>query len=253
MDFTLFHFYLIFFLLGLGYATVAVLMGQLLGGHEHGDVGGHEAGGHEAGGHEAGGHDFDHGGDVADAGAADVGDVDAGDVETGDIDHGEADTDHGMADVDAGDAMPNISPLSPVTIATFSTSFGGIGAVLAKAGLPGWVSFPAAGGAGFVIAVGVFYLFYRVFSITQSTSGVSARHTIGRRAEVITPIPENGVGEIAYVLGGRRFNAPARTEDGHAIRSGASVVISRKVGGIFHIEESVEERLRRDKDRRAEV
>lgn len=156
--FMIFHFYLIFFLLGIGYAVVAVLMGQIVGGHGDGHTeaagshGGeadttHAPGGWHAGGHYAGG-------------------------------------DGGV------ESMPTISPLSPVTVATFATAFGGAGMVLDRIGLPGFLSLLVAAAAGGMIAVAVFYLFYRVFRVTQSTSGVSARQTIGREAEVIVTIPE---------------------------------------------------------------
>jgi membrane protein implicated in regulation of membrane protease activity len=224
-QFTLFHLYLIFFLLGLGYATIAVLMGQLLGGHEAAhDVGGHEAGGHEIGGHDVD-HDFGH----------DVGGHEAGadaDHDFGDHDAGH---DHAVADVDMGEAMPTLSPWSPVTIATFATAFGGTGLILDKIGMPALVSVPIAGGSGFVIAFGVFYLFYRVFSITQSTSSVSVRYAVGKHADVITPIPVGGVGEIAYVLGGRRFNVAARSEGNTAIPTGSNVIVSRIKGGSHYV------------------
>ena len=236
---TLSSFYLVFFFVGLGYAVIAVLMGQLMGGSD--TDAGHDVGGHEAGGHEAGGHDFDH--DFDHDAAIDAG-ADAGAGMDHDFDH-DADHDgggyHDAGDVDVGDGMPTISPLSPVTVATFATSFGGVGFVLNKANLPAFVSFPVAGASGFVVAVGVFYLFYKVFSITQSTSSVAERHTINRRAEIITPIPENGVGEIAYILGNRRFNAPARSDGGAAIPSGTSVIIARKDGTIFVVRPVEEE------------
>jgi membrane protein implicated in regulation of membrane protease activity len=214
--FTIFHFYLGLFLLGVGYAAVAVLMGQILGGHEQpGDVGAGHAGGYGADGHHFG----------ADAGTS--------------ADNAPGASDHpGDLAVDAGDSMPSLSPWSPVTIASFVTTLGGVGMVLDELGLPGLFTFPAAAICGAVIAAAVFYLFYRIFSVTQSSSGVSARQAIGRAAEVITPIPQNGAGEIAYVLGGRRFNSPARTEDGHPIAARASVVIVRKLAGAYYVRES---------------
>ncbi len=240
-DFTLFHFYLIFFLLGLGYAVVAVVMGQLMGGGETAEAGTAEAAGGDV--------DFD-------VGDVDIGDVDVGDVdvaEAGDFDAGadaeaaeagaDAGGEAGGADVDVGEAMPGISPLSPVTIATFATSFGGVGVILDKAMLPGWVSVPIAGGSGFVVAAGVFYLFYRVFSMTQSTSSVATRHTVGRQAKVITAIPADGTGEVAYVLGGRRFNAPARAADGEPLPGGTAVVIQRMEAGVCYVRKSAVERL----------
>jgi len=202
--FTIFHFYLIFFLLGIGYAVVAVLMGQIVGGHGdgHGEAAGSHGGGtnHSPSGEHPAGHSP------------------AGDV--------------------SGESMPTMSPLSPVTIATFATAFGGTGMVLDRIGLPGFLGVLASTAAGGMIAAAVFYLFYRVFRITQSTSGVSARQAIGREAEVIVTIPEKGVGEIAYVLGGRRFNAPARTEDGSGLHSRSLVVILGRTGAVLVVRAS---------------
>jgi len=222
--FGLFHVYLLFFLLGLGYATVAILMGQLLGGGEHG--GGHDVGG----GQDVGGHDLHVGGD---GGAGH--DVHVGGHEA---DHGDAGHGHGGLDAGVGEAMPSISPLSPVTVATFATSFGGVGLVLEKVGLPGALSIPVASASGLAVAGMVFYVFFLVFRVTQSSSGVSPRQSLGKEAEVITAIPEKGAGEIAYVLGGRRFTAPARTEDGHPIPQTASVVIVRITRGAYFVRES---------------
>jgi len=222
--FTIFHFYLGLFLLGIGYAAIAVLMGQILGGHDHpGDVGAHDAGGSEADGHGTAVHHVGGKASVSEDGAP--GPL----VHTADL------------AADGVDSMPNLSPWSPVTIASFVTTLGGVGMVLDEVGLPALLSFPAAAICGAIIGAAVFYLFYRIFSVTQSSSGVSARQAIGRPAEVITPIPPNGAGEIAYVLGGRRFNAPARTEDGHPIPAHASVVIVRRLGGAFYVRETVAE------------
>jgi len=231
--FGLFHVYLIFFLLGLGYATIAIVMGQLLGGGEH--VGGHElGGGHEIGG----GHEVGDGHDVHVAGHGPAGHDVHGGHEAG---HGAAGHGHGGAEATLAESMPSISPLSPVTVATFATSFGGIGLVLARVGLPGVVSLPLAGASGFAVAGAVFYVFFLVFRVTQSSSAVSPRQSLGKEAEVITAIPEKGAGEIAYVLGGRRFTAPARTEDGHPISRTASVVIVRITRGAYFVHESAAE------------
>jgi len=44
----------------------------------------------------------------------------------------------------------------------------------------------------------------------------------------------------------RRSAKAARTEDGHTIAKGASVVIVRQSGGSFFVRESVEERLKEE-------
>ena len=59
---------------------------------------------------------------------------------------------------------------------------------------------------------------------------------VGTKATVITPIPENGVGEIAYVQGGARYTAPARVETGGALGSGRVVKITRIVSTQFYVQ-----------------
>ena len=54
-------------------------------------------------------------------------------------------------------------------------------------------------------------------------------------ATVITPIPANGVGEIAYVQAGSRYSAPARDERGSPVANGQTVKIVRIVGSQFYV------------------
>ena len=54
-------------------------------------------------------------------------------------------------------------------------------------------------------------------------------------ATVITPIPANGVGEIAYVQSGTRYSAPARDERGAPVGNGQTVKIVRIVGSQFYV------------------
>ena len=58
---------------------------------------------------------------------------------------------------------------------------------------------------------------------------------MGVSATVLTPIPQNGVGEIAYVDSGSRYTAPARTESGCAVAGGQTVKIHRIVGTQFYV------------------
>jgi hypothetical protein len=58
---------------------------------------------------------------------------------------------------------------------------------------------------------------------------------VGVSATVISPIPQHGVGEIAYVQGGSRYTAPARTESGGAVGSGETVKINRITGSQFYV------------------
>jgi hypothetical protein len=62
---------------------------------------------------------------------------------------------------------------------------------------------------------------------------IDAARLVGTHADVITSIPESGLGEIAFVYSGTRQNAAARAVDGKAIPSPSEVEIVRVVGSSF--------------------
>src|SRR5688500_8175889 len=115
--------------------------------------------------------------------------------------------------------MPGISAFSPTIIASFVTAFGGLGIIFTRieALRRPLISAPLAALGALGIAGLVFLLFQKVFSKTQSSSESRVGTLIGQIATVISPIPENSVGEIAYVQAGTRYTAPARAESGAAI------------------------------------
>jgi membrane protein implicated in regulation of membrane protease activity len=144
--------------------------------------------------------------------------------------HAEAGFDHS--------GMPGISFFSPTVLASFVTSFGAFGLIFTR--IPAtrsvWASAPLSAAGGVVVAWLVFLLFNAMFKGTQSSSESHVGSLVGQTASVITPIPEDGVGEIAYVQGGTRYTAPARAETGHPISSGQTVKICRVVGTQFHVQ-----------------
>ena len=133
--------------------------------------------------------------------------------------------------------MPGFSPLSPTTIASFITAFGGLGMIFSKIEATGSVliSAPLAAMGGLVVAALVFWLFRSVFRRTQGSSESHVAQLVGAPATVITPIAAQGVGEIAYVQGGSRYTAPARSEEGASFANGQAVVITRIVGTTFYV------------------
>lgn len=144
---------------------------------------------------------------------------------------------HAEAGIDPQD-MPGFSALSPTTIASFITAFGGLGMVftrIEKTSSP-WISVPLAAVGAFVIAALVLTLFRTVFRTTQASSEAHISKLIGTTGTIITPIPVDGVGELAYVSGGSRYTAPARSDGGEEVRSGSSVRITRIVGSQFYVE-----------------
>src|SRR5437588_2251109 len=122
--------------------------------------------------------------------------------------HAEAGYDHS--------GVPGISFFSPTVLSCFVTAFGACGLILTRveATRNVWVSAPISAVAGVAMASLAFLLFNAMFKQTQSSSEVRVASLLGQTASIITPIPENGVGEIAYVQAGSRCTAPARTETG---------------------------------------
>lgn len=135
---------------------------------------------------------------------------------------------------------PGISFFSPTVIACFVTAFGAVGLILTRidATRSVWISAPISMVAGFIIASGVLWLFNTIFSKTESSSESRVATLIGHTAAIVTPIPENGVGEISYVQSGSRYTAAARAERGVMIAAGKTVKITRIVGSQFFVETS---------------
>lgn len=156
--------------------------------------------------------DSDHGGDVGTGGHAEAGYDSSG--------------------------VPGISFFSPTVMASFVTAFGALGMIFSKidATSSPWASAPLSLAGGGVIAWVVFLIFSSVFKKTQSSSESKVSTLVGQTAAVVTPIPEHGVGEIAYVQGGARYTAPARAEKGMPISAGQPVKITRIVGTQFYVE-----------------
>src|SRR3974377_400269 len=151
-----------------------------------------------------------------------------GDVGTGG--HAEAGYDHS--------GVPGISFFSPTVLSCFVTAFGACGLILSRveATRSVWVSAPISAVAGLLMALLAFALFNYMFKQTQSSSESHVASLLGQTASIVTPIPQNGVGEIAYVQGGSRYTAPARTERGAAVGPGETVRITRVVGTQFFVE-----------------
>ena len=134
--------------------------------------------------------------------------------------------------------MPGISFFSPTVAASFLTAFGAFGLVFSHIELTRtvWASAPLAGVSGGIVAWLIFMFFNWMFGKTQSSSESHVGSLEGQIASIVTPIPQNAVGEIAYVQGGTRYTAPARTESGAPVGAGKPVRISRVVGTQFYVE-----------------
>ncbi|MBI4563608.1 MAG: NfeD family protein [Planctomycetes bacterium] len=148
-----------------------------------------------------------------------------------------------VGDAATGDLHPTMGGevhfplLSPVTVSMFISTFGGSGYIYRKMlGLPDVAGVPLALGTALTVAFLVAWFFYKIFQATQGSSEAHVSDLIGLDAEVITPIPADGVGEIAYTSKEARFNAPARTPDGKPLPARALVRIVKIVGGTYVVE-----------------
>ncbi len=126
-----------------------------------------------------------------------------------------------------------LSPLSPITIATFITTFGGVGLIVnnltSLAPVPGLLISTV---SGLGLAGVMFLLYARVLMGMQSSSEVRAGELVGRSAETTTPIPEGKVGEIALIVRGARARRPARSADGQPIPRGTMVEVVEETGSV---------------------
>lgn len=198
--------YLALAVLGAGYLLLSVFTG-------HSDAGGD--------GHSDAGHVSHGGGDAH----MDYG-VDAGG--------------HASASADAAHAAEFHFPFfSPLALATLFACIGGYGLIA----LYGFhtkdaTSILAAIPAAVVTAYLVTYAGWRIVGSSRGSSQIRLQDLVGVSAEVITPIPAGGLGEVAALVGGQRYTGAAREAHGREVPRGAQVKVLKMVGTTLLVESS---------------
>ncbi len=157
------------------------------------------------------------------------------DIHPGDIDsHADVSLHHDLGhEVDHPDVR--LSPLSPITIATFVATFGGVGLIVNNlTRLSPVLGLFVSTVSGLALAGVMFLVYTRVLGAAQGSSEVRAGELVRRPAEVITPIPagEGKLGEVSLVVRGMHVKSPARSADGQAIPRGTKVEIVEEAGSI---------------------
>ena len=145
---------------------------------------------------------------------------------------------HAEAGMDSS-GVPGISVFSPTVIAAFITSVGGLGMIFCSfdATKSPLLSAPLSVFGGLMLAGALVWMFRAIFRRTESSSEAHVADLVGVSATIITPIPANGVGEIAYVHAGTRYTAPARNERATSgLANGQTVKIVRVVGSQFYVQ-----------------
>lgn len=137
------------------------------------------------------------------------------------------------ADFSVDHPKVGLPSLSPITVSSFVTAFGGFG--LIALGLlnssPQWSLAWAAGG-GLVLAIIAHFAFGYFLIAPQGSSDVRLSDIVGAVGEVVTPIPAASVGEVAFVAQGGRVSYPAKSAAGVDIPRGTTVVIEKMISGV---------------------
>lgn len=148
------------------------------------------------------------------------------------------DADMGDISLIDADGASEATGVSMLAVASFISSFGAFGlisATLFDAGTVVSLIFALTGGVLVGIAAQGFFLY--ILSPTISSEVRQAR-LVGQVAEITTPIPVNGVGQIAFVAQGSRVTYSARaTDEQTAFERGTPVRIERIVGGMAYVSE----------------
>jgi len=143
---------------------------------------------------------------------------------------------HGSASSlgEAGHSAFHFPFFSPLALATLCGAIGAYGLIaLHGLGVSETVSLALAVPAAMVTAYVVTYVGFRLMAGSRGTSQIRLQDFQGVTAEVITPIPAGGVGEIAAMVNGQRYTGPARDADGREVPRGTHVTVKAMIGTTF--------------------
>lgn len=146
----------------------------------------------------------------------------------------------GVDGLDIGNISIDVGlPTSPMVYVLWITVFGGVGMILQKIApfLPNVLVCVIAVAVALIIAAGFYRGILLPLRRAQNTSAPAQEELIGVLAKVQESIPEKGYGEIAYVVNGNSYTAPAKTTDGHGIAKGTEVSICWVEQFVFYVVE----------------
>ncbi len=156
------------------------------------------------------------------------------------VDGADADHDGGTHQRADGDDAGSPSPFNPLVMASAITSFGGVGIIsMVGFGMNSFISTIIALASALVIGAALFFAVVKFMYGSQSNSVFSHDDLINIEAEILTPIPENGFGEIAYMANGIRSTLSAKSTEGNPIRRGATVIIREIDGSVAMVQQKM--------------
>ena len=152
-----------------------------------------------------------------------------GDVDIPGVDIHIGDTGGAAGGIDAPDVT--LSPLSPITVAAFVTTFGGVGVLtLQLFEMDPRLSLLLSTVSGLGAASLMYLVVSQFFVRSQASSEIRQGELVGLQGEVTVPIDENAPGQVTYITRSGRMSSMARSVDGRAIPRGQLVTIVRTVG-----------------------
>ncbi len=126
---------------------------------------------------------------------------------------------------------------SPLALATLSASVGGLGLVAQHGlGLGDTASLLLAAPGALALTYAVTYAAWRLAQGSRGTTMLRDDDFAGTPAEVLTPIPAGGLGEVAAVVHGERFTSAAREVSGLAVPRGARIRVVRRIGSTLEVQ-----------------
>ena len=144
---------------------------------------------------------------------------------------------HGHGSASASGTAPatfHFPFFSPLALATLFAAVGAYGLIaLHGFGAGEGMSMAVAVPAAFATAYAVTYVGWRVVSGARGTSMIRLEQLVGVTAEVTTPIPVGGLGEVVAVVQGQRFAEAAREAEGRELARGSRVTVKAVVGGTL--------------------
>lgn len=133
-----------------------------------------------------------------------------------------------------GESHTGPSLFSVRIISAFATGFGMTGVLTGSMGLnPLWAVLPSLG-VGLVMALAI-YALTAFFYSQQATSSFSPNELVGQIAEISLPVPQNGLGEVSFVLRSATQHFSVRSANGEPI-NGGSVKVTGVSGNILIVE-----------------
>ncbi|MCU6708985.1 protease [Paenibacillus sp. J5C_2022] len=141
----------------------------------------------------------------------------------------------GVLDFLSADGLPF---LQPMTLIGGITVFGGAGILLERySPLGAFVIALLAVLIAIVAGALVFFLYVRPMENSENSIAFSVKSLSGALAEVITPVPEKGYGEVLVKVGAGVTNQIAASFEGKPIASGATVVVVEVKDDTLYVSE----------------